>query len=216
MTLTQGTIMIPTFSNLLSSVLIPIFIFLFLGKTFSYNHFPAKDNCEYLKKHNWIGEKRGSSLTIELDAIAIADYEILVDGKPYDGIFRPYQKKKVHFYNLSELRNHVFYVHEFMVGSREFKGKFDNAMEWVGYLNIYSSVEWFWDGVRGLLYNKDDSHQVGNMLVSKMDDGGNLLEFPVSSIEISKNVIIEIPEGKHKVTIHNFVMGCSETVEVEV
>lgn len=54
------------------------------------------------------------------------------------------------------------------------------------------------------------------MIVSKMEDGGSLIEFPVSSVEISKNVIIEIPKGKHKVTIHNFVRGCSETKEIEV
>ena len=185
-------------------------------KAYSCTDSHNKDNCKYLKKHNWIGEREGSNLTIELDAIAIADYEIFVDGEPYTGIFRPYEKKEVHFYNLSELNSDVFYVHEFISGTTDFKGKFKNVLEWVGYLNIYSSIEWFWDGTRGLLYNTEEDHLVGNMIVSKMKDDGNLVEFPVSSIEISKNVIIEIPKGKHKVTIHNFVRGCSETKVVVV
>ncbi|MGK0389963.1 MAG: hypothetical protein ACI94Y_002708 [Maribacter sp.] len=108
-----------------------------------------------------------------MDAIAIADYEILVDGKPYVGIFRPYQKKKVYFYNLSELNNEVFYVHEFISGTTEFKGKFKNVLEWVGYLNIYSSIEWFWDGARRLLYNTEEDHLIENMIVSKVEDSGN-------------------------------------------
>lgn len=100
----------------------PCFFFIPMENAYSFTNNPDDDNCKHLKKHDWIGEKRGSSLTIELDAIAIADYEILVDGKPY-------QKKKVHFYNLSELKNDVFYIHEFITGTREFKGKFDNVSE---------------------------------------------------------------------------------------
>lgn len=160
---------------------------------------------------NWIGKQNGNFLVLELDAIMIADFEILLDDSVYFGKIEPYEDKKIHAFNVAELQTNSFYVHEFWVNDRKIEGTFQNLMEWVEHLNQVTFINWRMDMKRGLLICDKENVIFSDFIVSNRNDMGKMKSFSPVSGQISKNILIEIPEGSHKVTVNNFVTGCSES-----
>ncbi len=190
-------------------VIITIFSILFFNELASANQ---------LNNHNTglIGENDGDYVIIELDAISIADYEILIDGKNYKGEMLPYRTKQIHVYNLAELRNGTFHIHNFELDGQIINGTFNNINEWVTYLNNHSISNWEWDEARGILFGGEYSVQSSKMVVSTIETSGKMVSFSPVKTSITKNVMIKIPEGNHSVTVNHFVSGYSETKEIRI
>ena len=176
--------------------------------TNKYSYSNIEDNERTGK---WIGQQSGNTLVLKLDAIMITDFEILLDDALYSGSMEANEEKTIHAFNVSELQSKRFYVHEFWVNDKRIEGEFGNLTEWMDYLNENTFINWSIDMKRGLLICDKEKIIFSDFIVSSINDEGKMKSFsPVSGL-VSKNVLIEIPEGSHKITIHNFITGCSET-----
>lgn len=160
---------------------------------------------------NIIGNKKGNQLILELDAIEIANYQILIDGIPYQGQFISHEYKNINVFNFSELENETFFVHEMNVDGKTLSGTFNGVKELVDYININTHSEWSFDETRQLMFGGNDINQ---LMITKKGNDGKSSEFSSVSVEIKKNIIIEIPEGTQTVTVNNFVNNYSESIDI--
>lgn len=202
-------------------VLITIFTIVFYAQLAASSTSQTDFLYHYLEDNNeenygWIGEKQGDYLILELDAISIANFEILLDGTPYNGQLIPHQEKNIYVYNFNEIGQNTFFLHEFLLDGKTIGGKFENPMALLEYLNEHTDIDWSYDIKRGLLFCSNDLYIYNEMMISTLDNLGEVRIFQAASTRISKNVAIKIPTGNHTVTVNNFVTGHKESKELFV
>lgn len=200
-------------------VLITIFTIVFYAQLAASSTNQTGVIYDYLPKgneesHGWIGEKKGNHLILELDAISIANFEILLDGSPYNGELIPQQEKNIYVYNLHEIGRNTFFLHEFILDGKTIGGKFEGPIAFLEYLNMHTNIEWSYDIKRGLLFCSNDNYLYNEMMISTLDSAGEVRVYQSASTRISKNVAIKIPEGNHTITVNNFITGDSEIKEL--
>lgn len=185
------------------------FICLFAGVARGENPLPP----------NYIfGIKKGTSLVLNIDAVEIANYKVLINGQPYTGGFSPHTLKNIHVYNLNELRNSTFFVHGFKTVKELLSGTFTSIAAWVKHLNKVSDAAWDWDEKRGILYGGKEGVSYGDFSITKANEDGIVTNFPSSVVSIAKSLIIDLPKGINEVTLQHILNGeqVSKVFEIDL